>query len=520
MDITHWLRATISTVPRPSAPFLQRAQLRRRPRRGLTVAASTAVLAAILPATGQATASTAISVSLAGSPRAISPTLFGLNGVDTTGPAWSNKHLQAALAEFFGPGVLRYPGGTAANYWSWRAGWFQPGSKWPAEPPQPVDDRISVFTHALQAAADTPVYVLNPVTYNGKIGSNVNNAAMLNSQLQFLHAAAAAGWPVTMVELGNELYLTGATNSGPHHTDYQQRFPTAADYAKQMNPWIAAIHKAFPGAQVAAVAADSNDLPQINQRRVTWNADILPILKGENALIIHENLRVTDPAETPDSLLAFPYTHLQKLKAHELKLFRSDKLPVWVTAFGMTDLTPHHVFDGTWMQGLFVGEQALQFLTIPAVKNLQLNSSVGKAKAAIFDGPDAFGKGGPPTVPFALTAAGTTVSAIQTALHGAATIRPLAFSPQPQLGSTGAPALVGDALTTAAGPDLLLENLSAQPLTLNLAGIYPNGFSATQTSPPSVQTRVTGPSSTTKTTVTGTTNLQLQPYALAQITSN
>jgi hypothetical protein len=178
------------------------------------------------------------------------------------------------------------------------------------------------------------------------------------------------------------------------------------------------------------------------------------------------------------------------------------------------------MFDGTWLQGLFVGEQALQFLAIPAVKNLQLNSSVGKAKDAIFDGPDAFGKGGPPTVPFALTAAGTTVSAIQTALHSATTIQPLAFSPQPQLGGTGAPALVGDALTTATGPDLLLENLSAQPLTINLAGIYPNGFSATQTSAPSVQTQVTGPSSTTKTTVTGTTTLQIQPYALGQITSN
>src|SRR5580700_8055632 len=94
--------------------------------RALALVASGAVLLASLPAVGRAAARAAVVVSPTGPVRGVTPALFGLNGVDTTGPAWSSKKLQAALAGFFGAGVLRYPGGTAANYWSWRDGWFQP----------------------------------------------------------------------------------------------------------------------------------------------------------------------------------------------------------------------------------------------------------------------------------------------------------------------------------------------------------------------------------------------------------
>jgi hypothetical protein len=477
--------------------------------------ASGAVLLASLPAVGRAATRAAVVVSPTGPVRGVTPALFGLNGVDTTGPAWSSKKLQAALAGFFGAGVLRYPGGTAANYWSWRDGWFQPG-RWPAEPPRRVDDRLSVFNGALQASGAMPVFVLNTVTYEGQVGANANNTAMLRSQLSFLHAAAAEGWPVKMVELGNEIYLKGPF-SGRHGEDYMQRFPTAADYASQMNPWIAAIHRAFPGVQVAAVATDANDIHGIAQRRLHWNAGELPLLHGENAVTIHEMLPVSDPTASPDTVLAYPYLHLQKLKAHELRLFGADKLPLWITAFNLDDVTAGHVFRDTWMQGLFVGEQALQLLSIPDVKNLALSSGVGDAKAAIFNGPRGFGSGGPATVPFTLTATGTTVSAIQTALHSATSIQALSFSPEPELGTTGAPSLVGDVLTTSAGPQLLLENLSSQPLSLDLSAFFPGGFTATQTSAPSVQTLVTGPASTTQSTSSGTADLQVGPYAFAKV---
>ena len=99
-----------------------------------------------------------------------------------------------------------------------------------------------------QAAGAVPLFDLNTVTYHGAIGSAARNAALLAQQLRLLRAASAAGLPVRMVELGNELYLNGNSSTPAGHAhDYAKRFPTAAAYATQMNPWIAAIHRAFPG---------------------------------------------------------------------------------------------------------------------------------------------------------------------------------------------------------------------------------------------------------------------------------
>jgi hypothetical protein len=77
----------------------------------------------------------AVQVSAAGPVRTVASTLFDLNGVNTTGPQWNNPALDKVLGAY-APGMLRYPGGTSANYWDWQVGWFQPGS-WPSEPSTP-----------------------------------------------------------------------------------------------------------------------------------------------------------------------------------------------------------------------------------------------------------------------------------------------------------------------------------------------------------------------------------------------
>ena len=459
-----------------------------------------------------------VTVSPAGPARPVTPALMGLSGVDTSGPQWNDPAFDGVLQKL-SPGVLRYPGGTAANYWSWRTGWFQPG-RWPSEPPVPVNDKLWVFGAGLRAAGAVPSYDLNLLTYQGAVATDADNAAMLADQLRFLRAAAARGWPVRMVELGNEFYLNGVRNTGPHAGEYALRFPTAGDYATQVNPWIAAIHGAFPGAQVAAVATDANDIPGIASRRTGWNAAVLPLLRGENAVTIHENLRVYDATWTPSQLLALPYLHLQKLEANELPLFASYRLPVWITAFGLEDLTRGRVFGGTWLSGLFDAEEALRFLGIPAVKHLQFYSSVGNYKAAIFADGSGFGAGGPPTVPLSLTAGGTALALIEPACHRASSASPLAFAPDPLLGQSGAPALAGEGLSTPAGPELLLENLSSRDITIGLAGIFPASVTATQITAPSPTTVVTGPGSTTTSITTSSNGLvQLAPYSLADISS-
>ncbi len=460
-------------------------------------------------------ASTTVKVTATGGVRTVTPTLLGLNGVNTTGPQWDNSPFDAVLKRF-APGVIRYPGGTVANYWSWPDGWFQPG-EWPGEPAKAVNDTLPVFGTGLAAAGATPLFDLNTVTINGAIGSDAENTTMLDQQLQALRSAAGDGLPVKMVELGNELYQSGYISTGPDGQDYTKRFPSAADYATQMNAWISALHTAFPGVKVAVVATDANDVPGIAPRRSSWNATVLPLLKGEDAVTIHDNLRVYDASSSPATVLAYPFLHFQKLKAHELALFHSDQLPVWVTEFNLADQTPGHVFQGTWLHGLFVAAQALLFTGDPDITYAGLDATIGADLAPIFSSTQGFGSGGPATVRLALSAAGTTMSMIQSAFDRASAAQVLSFSPSPALGTTGAPALLGLVLTTQGGPEVLLVNLSAQPVTLDVSAILPGALTVTQVTAPSIATKVTGPGSTETSTSTASGTVQIEPYALADI---
>ena len=460
-------------------------------------------------------ASTTVKVTSTGPVRTVTATLLGLNGVNTTGPQWDNSPLDSVLSKF-APGVIRYPGGTVANYWSWPDGWFQPG-KWPGEPAKAVNDTLPVFRTGLAAAGARPLFDLNTVTINGAIGSATDSPAQLDQQLQALQSAAGDGLPVKMVELGNELYQSGYISTGPDRQDYAKRFPSAADYATQMNAWISALHSAFQRVKVAAVATDANDVNGISPRRSTWNASVLPLLKGEDAVTIHDNLRVFDASSSPATVLAYPCLHVQKLKAHELALFHSDRLPVWVTEFNLADQTQGHVFQGTWLHGMFVAAQALLFTGDPDITYAGLNATIGGASAPIFSSTQGFGSGGPATVRLALTAAGTTLSMIQAPFHRASAAQVLSFSPSPALGTTGAPALLGEVLTTHGGPEVLLANLSSQPVTLDVSAVLPGALTVTQVTAPSITTKVTGPGSTETSTSVASGTVQIEPYALADI---
>ena len=334
-----------------------------------------------------------VKVTAAGPVRTVTPTLLGLNGVNTTGPLWDSASFDSVLRKF-SPGVIRYPGGTVANYWSWPDGWFQPG-EWPGEPAKAVNDTLPVFGDRPGRSGGRAAVRPEHRDLDGAVGSAADNTAQLDQQLQALRSAAGDGLPVTMVELGNELYQSGYISTGPDGQDYTERFPTAADYATQMNAWISALHSAFPGVKVAAVATDANDVIGVAPRRSSWNATVLPLLKGEDAVTIHDNLRVSDASSAPATVLAYPYLHFQKLKAHELALFHSDQLPVWVTEFNLADVTPGHVFQGTWLHGLFVAAQALLFTGDPDITYAGLDATIGTALAPIFSSTRGFGSSGP-----------------------------------------------------------------------------------------------------------------------------
>jgi hypothetical protein len=175
------------------------------------------------------------------------------------------------------------------------------------------------------------------------------------------------------------------------------------------------------------------------------------------------------------------------------------------------------VFQGTWLHGMFVAAQALLFTGDPDITYAGLNATIGAASAPIFSSTQGFGSGGPATVRLALTAAGTTLSMIQAAFHRASAAQVLSFSPSPALGTTGAPALLGQVLTTHGGPEVLLANLSSQPVTLDVSAVLPGALTVTQVTAPSITTKVTGPGSTETSTSVASGTVQVEPYALADI---
>ena len=172
----------------------------------------------------------------AGASSALSPSWFGYNPGDhaaITGP-WVDPAFNTAVAALR-PGSLRYPSGTAANYWDWKNGCEGLGSMAPCK--KTGVSTLAKFAQTLTAANASAVLVLNMLTDT------------LASQLQFLAAAEAAGVPVTAVELGNEFYNEEA--------DYVKAFPTGADYGAAASTWLKAVRAAYPSAAISVVGVPS-----------------------------------------------------------------------------------------------------------------------------------------------------------------------------------------------------------------------------------------------------------------------
>ena len=457
----------------------------RLSRRGVAALALPALLVTFAQPPVGAAAASGLFAAASGPSRPIEPWSLGLNGANMAGPAFSDPGFAAALTTFR-PGTLRYPGGTVANFFDWRTGWYRTASKrWPGQPSVQTDMRLETFASAIRATGAVPVFDLNLVTWNGRIATDADDAAMLTDQLALLNAAQALGLPVLRVELGNELYLNGPSSPS---TAYRQRFPTAQGYAQTANRWAAAIHDRFPAAQVAAVATEANAVPNLSQRRATWNDGLLPALTEVDAVTIHENMRVS--TTSADVLLAKPQQQLTAVRTHELAELPAG-LQVWVTEFNLADQNGR--WFGTWAHGLFVAELAVSLLTTPGIGQAALHNVVGGTEsAALFTGTAGFGATGPATVRFGRTACGTALAIVQSAVRTATSAQALAFAGGPVLAPSGVPGLVGVRLTGPSGTSLVVVNLTALASTIDVTSVLGAASATRSTISRALTERLTG----------------------------
>lgn len=225
-----------------------------------------------------ATAQT-VSVSISATTRPLHPNAYGYNNNEAFTPSWTATATQSAVADTYA-NILRYPGGTTANYFNWETGqgyvptnkaaWTLPaarntytGANEGAAPagfvgPEGANNPsaystgsgtngnpLSAFLAGLQAINTTRLARgLTPVrpTYVVNLGTSADYCVPdLEHQLDALQAFKDAGQFPEFLEMGNELFIDAA------FPDYTDQFPTAEDYADRVKEFILAVRQRFPG---------------------------------------------------------------------------------------------------------------------------------------------------------------------------------------------------------------------------------------------------------------------------------
>ncbi len=401
----------------------------------------------------------------AGISHPISAKFEGTN-LDFTGVAETYNEASVLKAvTSLSPGTIRYPGGAIANFWNWQTGSVN-------EPPsttstgfgtiryKPGRQRTYGFTlstlkQLTTATGAIPIFDLNVMT------------STLGDQLQMLQAAAQLGLPIRYVELGNEFYLS--------NSNYLHAFPTPTSYADLVATWAPAIHAAFPGAQVAAVATVSTATP----REQEWNTTLLSIAGSDiNAVTLHDYPVVAEPtrtAPTPGALFAAATVDWQPVEAVMNAL--PSHLTVWLTEYnlGLIDVAMGSPPLGTtWEHALYVAQLDLLELASPHIALTDFWDLFGSAIDAQLT----------TALPPMTTPTGSASQLINQAMVGATSVTELTITNDPILEGS-VKSVSGIEVTGASdGDKIILVNLGSRPIALAVGDLLLKSASAQQLSSP------------------------------------
>lgn len=216
----------------------------------------------------------------------VASTLFGVNDVlgSIVNLSYSDLAVKTAV-EALKPGVMRYPGGTVANYWSMRNGSYvgpqgEGGARhckftgrwnycaqqrkiqrFPPRSFTPFRFYKGVVQSAAGGMPDGPIFVLNLLTLT------------LTDIMSEIQSLKESGAPVVRVELGNEY---------DHAVHYRWRFPNADSYGLFSKPVIRKLRKTFPGVKISFVISTSAGGPR------GWNARLSRYQAWVDAVSVHD----------------------------------------------------------------------------------------------------------------------------------------------------------------------------------------------------------------------------------------
>jgi hypothetical protein len=377
-----------------------------------------------------------------GAAKTIPADFLGANGeginTDLLSQAWHDPRFAAEVASLH-LGNIRVFGGTSANLWNWSQGRIvhgPPGLGYtPGHPHPPL--RINRIAAVVRASGATPMFDLNLVT------------STLSDQLAMLTAAHAAGLPVIRVELGNELWSPV----------YAKLFPSGSSYAFVANKWIAALHDAFPGVQVA-VDVDTVD-QAVDARGRAWNSQVLGAVSGADAVSVHQYVHTsaTAPAGVISAVDDAWTTSLQPTLAG-----MPPGMPVWLTEWNYAppDSASSQVSSPIGAEAIGVALFGVLASTDSRIRLADFHALDGWIESpfpAIFvipdDGPDA-------ALRYRLSPSGAVLQLLMDGLRGCTAVRPVG----------GIPGVTGFACVHPGPRRIVLVNVTGSSHLVNLRQVH------------------------------------------------
>lgn len=141
----------------------------------------------------------------------------------SSGANWSQQWFVDSVITL-NPEILRFPGGTNANHWDWKTGWFMP----PYQPPTtPMVIKTDQLKPALLGCKAQGIFVVNM------------EMSTPHYEMDGLRHADSLGLTPTLFELGNEHNLDG-------ETAYPNQDMSSKAYASLAKVYYDSIKAVFP----------------------------------------------------------------------------------------------------------------------------------------------------------------------------------------------------------------------------------------------------------------------------------
>ena len=272
----------------------------------------------------------------------------GFNGNTIRGPSWVDYTFNDSVASMY-PGILRYPGAGAANFWDWETGWLLPQSVldtaiidtiytmnqwWYLF--DTIDIRPIRFQQALDQIDAEGLYIMNMMSSNVAV------------QTQSLRIAINEGVVINKIELGSEIN---------HNNIFKiMKYPTAGDYARECALYIDSIKSILPSVEIAVVGGNTGSS---NPRVFHWNDSIYNMLDSVDALVWHPYLYLKDEDTilTTQEILAYPFYHIplhEKWRCFQDTTSKLQDYEIWVTEYNIFDKTYDLRYTNTWAHVLIL----------------------------------------------------------------------------------------------------------------------------------------------------------------------